>query len=386
MEKCVVYIGRSVPLATDHASDVVVFRHLKKLDLSGWRTCVFCPGDIGKTDLETEFDVLKPERRRAWWPPMRFGWSRKVWEFVWKAEARQHVKNSKATCIIAHLQGRAFDIAVDSAVALNLPIGVLVHDDFRNRREEQSLIRLLRRHHHAHFWCVTEGLKKIVQEMGATCASTLLPIPSSESQSHPLAQTERKVHSRKRIAIAGTLYETPKTLRAISKIAGEFGISLDIIPSPSSRPVVELGENVRVIEHFESAEACARHIADHCSALLVPYPLWDEPASNSRLLSLSFPSRVCEFSKLKMPIGVVASCGYEIARWCNQNLRSALLNNEKNLRNWLEAISTEDGWNKLARKVECASKAHFDPAKIHEDFEARLNSLCDRSNRDSGVF
>jgi hypothetical protein len=370
-----VYIGRQSPDLGKTASEAVICRHLDALIWEGVRVFTLVPGQLGTND--SKYSILAVPKRSWWWPPMRFGWPNWLWKAVWSIEAQNLLRDRQPDCILTLLQDRSFQIAARIAIRGNLPIGIFVHDDFRGTGEEAIFRKLVAKNKRVHCWCVSKELAVLTQEMGATFASLLLPIPGKPQPGHT---TKRHLETRKacrRIAITGALYKINKTLSAIMKIAQEENFDIDIITSPSSQIVPPLSPNVRCLDFFATPQDCMDHILSNCDGMLIPYPITEEDLSSAKFLAHSFPSRLCEFSSGGFPIAVLAKPNYSVSLWCKENLPKAILSNLDDFRTWLNSLDSFESRECAIEELTKCRNTHFSHNAINTQFRDEFTDLIE---------
>lgn len=374
---CLVFVGRRLPARNAHASEIVFYRHLLRIQKCGFTVGCAVPGAlVGSSNLDVPFDILQRTSRKWWWPPSAVlrHLPASVSDWIWRHEILDQVRKLSPDLIVSHVADRSFFQAHILAESLNVPFAAFAHDAPIHFCDEDipQLKRTLSRT--AKVWCVSRPLEKLMNQLGATKTSVLLPIPS---KSTPKAQS-RRIQEVRRLAIVGSVYEPCDSLKVIDQACERHGLQYSIIAPkpPSNLAELKRGEYVGF---FPTPEESLEYVSQNCSGFIIPYPMPCHGNSNVDFLEYSFPSRFLEISQLGLPILITSSPSFAISDWCQEKAPSLLATNSQEIDGWIEMFLSTDGHQALTQAVEKIHSECFDPDAIHADWEEDVIQLLSKN-------
>lgn len=374
-DKNLLFVGRQLPCHTAHASEIIFYRHLSRLQKSGVGVMCAVPGAlIGSGEHGTPFKVLRRRTRRWWWPPSSL--LRRLPPSyaagIWRREILNQVQQAAPQLIVAHVADNSFFQAQLLAEALKVPLAGFAHDapiHFSAHEMPRLQVALGKT---AKLWCVSKPLKELMTKLGASSSSVLLPIPSGnggKSLNPPQNDTRR-------LAIVGSIYEPTNSLKVIDEACDRYGLQYSII-APKPPTILADLKRAEYVGFFNTPEECLQYVSQNCSGFIIPYPMPSEVPSAADFLEYSFPSRFLEISQLGLPILITSSPGFAISDWCKENAPSLLAMNPQDVDDWMLRFLSQHSRSELGNAVQRLHENCFDPDAIHSVWEQDVLKLME---------
>ena len=377
------YIGDVFP-APPGGGSVLIYRHLHRLALEGWRVTVTVPAPAERPlPADHGFELRTLPGRRWWWPPARPTWPAMQWlrARLWTTALRQDPAWSEARpdAILTLLWGHASLTAAWLARAWDAPLAVVVHDLFREtalpprlRRDGERITRKVLASA-AHTWPVSDEMGEQLASLCAGTMTTLPPVP--EQGATPAGGWPVRFRSAPVVAHAGAFHpHHVDYLAAVARAAAKHGGTLLVLTPADNPALAQLRATGVLLRHqpaFSSSAEALRFLATEASALTIMYPL--DPAFY-RHPPTGFPSRLIEFSQLGLPILLAAPSDNPATRWARRHGWNFLLDRPdwSELESLIARLADEASWRALAAQMRTLSAQACDPEKIHRQFLAEL--------------
>lgn len=369
------FVLRQFPTKDSFASEVVFFRHIMSLLRKGEQLSVHCPRRVGSTS-SLPYKSVGPQRRQWWWPPMRFGTEGVVWKQIWRQQTRLTARSFSPDVIVSHLIPSLLDYAILAAEKVGAPLLLFVHDKFEES-VGQALERAAKKGVRISTVSVTRDLADLVSGFGVQDSRVLLPVPETWDEFPAMLPRDSPDRS---IAISGTIYHIPQTLRVLAQTAKHFGFAVKVVASPQSSVELKNIPNVQPIPFFDTAKECADFMVRSCRAIIVPYPIAEPSDAKANFLRASFPSRLVQFSQTGLPMAVVAPPDFAVSRWCANHCPELLATSAKEFGNFLQKL--DDPTATISQQTSTENLRQFFSAKaIHEDFHKIVSTVVAGNNR-----
>lgn len=385
--KRILYIHEEPP-ADGLGCEIVVKRHLLRLQDSGWEAAAVHSAAFGKNvTFPAGWRRVALPGRRSWWPPagrplsplhnLRLNLLRRAVE--------TGLKDWRPDIVLTQLYRRYPLLAAHCAARWKAPLGVFAFDQ-REVWEEDELERaqLTRESRHIlrsadRVWAVSEEMRAHYAELagpGSEAKFTVLP-PLPQGISASPAEWKPNFGTRPVMAYAGSLHEfhlpaMRLTAKALAAVNGEL-----LLVSREDNPALntlrrEFG-NVR-FQPFLPQEELVPFLAANASALLVAYSFDLEAQPWARL---SFPSKLIEFVHTGLPVLLIAPLGTALQNWANKVLWKGSIESSspEATRALVERASTRQGWSEMAEQSRRTAGGAFNPVAVHERFHDDLLAM-----------
>jgi len=381
MSKTFVCILFSLPSEVG-GSQVVIYRHLKRLEAEGHHIIVVTIDHYSKSNLlEKNWQyIFLPKRGGKLWPPYRFKY--KLLRNIRIGLLARYIINELDTPVdaVITLSWGIFPL-VASKVAQKLarPLATFVHDeeflftkDVRKRSVLKNIIiNTLGKSNHN--WFVSEEML-LKYENFVEKSSVLLPI----SDNHNLSREDNdNIKERLVIGVAGRVHKNHiKGLDQLATVLNNLDGSLKIVTFDRHEELLRLASkhsNVELIEFFSTSKECLSFLSKSCSCLLVYYPEIGE----QEWIKTSFPSKFLEYVQTGLPILVVAPSATSIYTWLQSRDISIMFETFQDERfvSFLRKLKSNDTWDHYSDISVQLAESDLNPHIIHEQFKRELFAM-----------
>lgn len=376
--KRILYVSSVAP-RQGLGGSIVVYRHLKYLQESGWQVSVLTNTRESKYLPSSWQHIILPDRK-WWWLPVRAAIpiTLKIRLHCWLLESRSLIIQSEPISVLTVLRDYYAPLAALISQKYDIPLSVIIHDDWKARstsKKHKLLIENLEKvvlNQASRIWPVSDQIHEKIDLENISKSRKLLPVPSGEIKE--FVTWSNKFSEQPVIGYAGNVY--PSFFPVIETVA-------KALKGPNGKLVLisKLGASIKECFSYESQRIfayplfqnnidAARFLAKECSCILVAHPFGD----NSDLMKSSFPSKLLEFSALGLPIMILAPKGTELSNWAIQNHWICYSENllTENVAHLINKLSNQKEWLDMANQSRKVSKNEFNPNTIHRQFLSDL--------------
>ena len=362
-------------------SAIIVFRHLRRLSMEGWRISII-------SDWGQELEYCKRERwpvfhlthRKPWWPPYNQASPllRRVRHWLWAGECARFLSGVRPNAVFTYLS--AFtdfmsQVALAYSSRYRVPLSVITHDDpacfakspadgVEMRRRYQGIVE------HAHQnWFASPQLAGIY-DLPPARRSTLPPIPEGYDAS-PVWKSEFAASPL--LVYAGNYWpaQIPLLARIGRETAAAGGRLMLVVKSSPEVEALCREESVLWLEPFRENREALCFLAENAAGLIVSY---SETSDSMPWIRTSFPSKLIEYAHLGLPIMIYAPGDSAVANWATErNFPDyATPQTPGAIGGFVESLKNGDAWRRKAAISKTFAATEFDPNRIQEAFEAGL--------------
>ena len=370
------------PPAQGTGSPVILDRHLKRLEIEGWKISIAIPENFLKTpiNLPQSWQIIPLISRRWWWPPFREEIPLLVTLrlFLWSLECENKMRKDYPSAILTLLYGVYPLLAANLSQRWNVPMSVIIHDQVelwaKSKNEykiiHQRTMNVLKKA--SRIWTVSSNLAS-VYNLSTEINKVLYPIP--EGAQRDISNIESRFNSNPIVAHAGSLhpFQFPNFYElaiALEKINGRL---LIVAPKDNST-LGKLQETFPSIIHqepFPKNQDVADFLYRNATSILISYSFSFEEQAWAKT---SFPSKLIEFSHLGLPLIVMAPTGTAISDWIKQHEEIIHIDKlEKDaVLTKLTGLTQKNSWIKMSELALRLSRNEFSPDNIQQQFEREL--------------
>ena len=370
------------PPAQGTGSPVILDRHLKRLEIEGWKISIAIPENFLKTpiNLPQSWQIIPLISRRWWWPPFREEIPLLVTLrlFLWSLECENKMRKDCPSAILTLLYGVYPLLAANLSQRWNVPMSVIIHDQVelwaKSKNEykiiHQRTMNVLKKA--SRIWTVSSNLAS-VYNLSTEINKVLYPIP--EGAQRDISNIESRFNSNPIVAHAGSLhpFQFPNFYElaiALEKINGRL---LIVAPKDNST-LGKLQETFPSIIHqepFPKNQDVADFLYRNATSILISYSFSFEEQAWAKT---SFPSKLIEFSHLGLPLIVMAPTGTAISDWIKQHEEIIHIDKlEKDaVLTKLTGLTQKNSWIKMSELALRLSRNEFSPDNIQQQFEREL--------------
>lgn len=381
------YISGTVP-CQGYGGFIVFYRHLQRLEQSNWKVSVATAEQfLAANEFPISWQILPIPTRRWWWPPYRKQQrgALALRMRLWRREIEHLVKGERPTAILTNLFDIYAVLAAFIAKAWNVPLVVVVHDDwelFSGSEDERRLIKQYKKivlDQASMVLPVSRRLGDTLGLNGSRKLQVMLPIPAGNTAK--FIEWNDRFQKRPVVAYAGKIYPgLEKTLQIVADCLKSVDGALLLVADSSDgtrERLTTVCSNIIYQARFNENSKAINFLAENSSCILVTYP-FDVSREDSKwkMLSSSFPSKFIEFSHLGMPVLLLAPPNTALADWAEDHrwLAWSDSTDQERLIQLLQGIADSSSWIKMAEQSRRVARNEFNPDVIQQQFERALLS------------
>ncbi|WP_197082359.1 hypothetical protein [Pedobacter sp. BMA] len=207
----------------------------------------------------------------------------------------------------------------------------------------------------------------LLEKYGAGAGELLYPIP--ESGSFGAKKFEDVNFTELQIGNSGLIFDDLhlEIIENIVKAAKTVNAHLQLItnlPEKLSAHIYSFGNNVKVIERFDTVTELLNYLSLSIDVLLVFYSF--KPDKEFRMFT-SFPSKFVEYCKLGLPVIIIAPPESSIGKWAVENKWLTYENTGEpaNIAATIAKLNNRDFWNNCQLQAQKYADTDFNPDEIH---------------------
>jgi glycosyltransferase involved in cell wall biosynthesis len=302
----------------------------------------------------------------------------------WTTPLARAMEEFRAEAILTVAHGHLLLAASQVARRLDLPLHVLLHDDWPTTMPgggwPGSALHARFKDVYAHAasrLCVSPYMEEEYRRRYGIPGSVLLPSRDSDT---PLAQVSRRVRRRDGFVLAycGSIpnQDYVLRLRGAAEAMGSLKGRLDIYTNVSNETLARMGlagANVRACG-FLPARELHRVVAETADGLLLPMSF---AIDDRATMSVCFPSKLVEYTAIGLPVIVWGPTYSAGVRWVSEHGGSALAVTESDQAAFRAAVqrlsSDKDLATDAAERLVAAGNAQFDSQVISARFRAGVS-------------
>ncbi len=367
---------------------IVLKRHLSRLSNNGWDISIIAPDySFNDIELENSWNIIKLPFRKWWWPPYRKSNKMllKMRLFCFYLHCRNKLKINKKTCILTSIPSNniLYPLFANFLSYIHKkPLFTFLFDQMelyekREKNIDQSknfIIKIL--NSSKVVWTVSENLKQIYKDdNNEKNIKILYPIPHGGIGQFKSWNDSFSVNPK--IIYSGYVYESQvKHLEDVSNALKRVNGTLEIITnitSESLKRLIDLQDNVKHNNYFNSNEDSLNYLYNNASLILVIHPL---NLDNEPWLNTSFPSKLIEYSHLGFPIIIISRDDTSLGVWAKENSWKAHLTNKnyKEMEKLFESLTKKTEWEDMSKDSVRLAKSLFNPNNIHNQFQSDIEA------------
>lgn len=271
----------------------------------------------------------------------------------------------QAGAVLSIVQGHLWLAAAEAARDLNLPLHLLIHDDWEQVCPSPARLhawhqRVFRDHlRHGSTWLgISPNMADEVRQNYGVPADVLYACRGTDA---PPAEVRVRPQAAALVgAYAGSIRGWPidRMLFPLAELLREAGGSSRLYCG-TPLATAELASRGIQQEDFSDAADLARKLEKHADFLFLPLPFSADYAEQIRL---AFPSKLADYTAMGLPIVAWAPAASGLARWCRENPRAILWSKDPDpasLRPLLEQLRSEGRRRELAAEALAAGQRYF---------------------------
>jgi len=291
------------------------------------------------------------------------------------------LRGERPTVVVTVLDSLYGLVAVDVAQRFQVPLAVIIHDDWvrlspgASEVERVAITRYQREVLDGADW-VWPVSAELANQVGVTPSAPgriLRPIPNGWAGA---SATWDARHERPTLVYAGSNYPglsdtLVRVARSLAEVSGRLHV---ITPGGESASELLAEPNVTLRPPFPTNREALEYIAANATATLIAYPF--SPHDTARLAT-SFPSKLIEYTHLGLPAVIVAPDDSSVARWAVNVgwTANACGLSDADLSPVVHRLANRDGWEAMASQSRRAAEGEFNPSTIHTQFMEDLEQL-----------
>lgn len=383
VNKHILYISHIMP-RQGTGGWIVMLRHLKRLEDSGWKISIAIPEQIIQNNqIPDSWKVIKIPSRRWWWLPVKdylIG-SLSLRILFWEIECKRALGKDRPNCILTILGDNYNLLAKSLSQSWNVPMSLIIHDDLRLRSQNQKDYDLVSKtsadiiKHSSRIWIVSQEMKESFNlDVGSQNVSVLRPIPEGKLK---FVEWRDEFSKCPIIAHAGSLFDFHVDyFQKVAKALEAFNGKLLIIAKKSNPALITLQSlcnNIIHREEFERNEDVIDFLYFNANCMLVCYPY---SGSQHKWTYTSFPSRLVEYMHLGLPYLVMADLSSSLGNWAKVNNWNAYIKEpDDNIFQFVSKLTQKHEWTEMASQSRTMAAEEFSATVIQSQFESELAIL-----------
>jgi len=381
MQRATIYfISETAPVNT-HASSVVFYRHLQKLNVDSYLIVWVTDNNsyqAKKSSFEGWETIILPNRQ---WhlPPYRGKGLAQQYRFnyYYRKYLRAAIQTGPAI-LVTHISGQFLaPFAAFVQRRMHLPLVSFFHDDILELNFHQNKRILIQNTEQileasSVVLTVSKGFETNWPKY-ASKFKILYPVPDVFKVSRRL-KSESEVMT---VGYAGAVYDEmipyfDKVLEYLSEAGHKMVIIGD--RAKTQRLGKRYPETLTCIDLFDTPAEASQYLVNHCKAMIIPYP---ETISEMPWIATCFPSKFIQYCQLDLPTVIIAPTASAIGEWCNDHqwkLYSSSYDSDS-LRRILNNITDE----RVKAQIATLNDGLFQPERIIQQFGSIVADLNKKS-------
>ncbi|MCB9283025.1 MAG: glycosyltransferase [Lewinellaceae bacterium] len=375
----IIFISPSIPRENSKSSDIVIYRHLEKLQKKGNNIFLitFEDGLRIKTPPK-EWTVISLPNHKWWFPPFRNYKLLKLIRYwiYFLFFSNNIIRKKKPDVILGYLWGTTlsgFDAFISRR--LNVPLCLFYHDDQKEFNIKKDATNIFN-----HEYQVVKNASALF-----TVSEKLIFCPNEFKNKHillpPIPEGYRNLkkdcYDNRKIIYSGLVQESHIGIfNEISSIISNSGWELEVITSGDSlKSFFDNQENrFSFRPFFEKTKDAIDYISQNAGALLVGYPINSISQGQAWMLK-SFPSKFTEYIHLGIPIIAIAPENSAFGEWCKKYKWPLYSNTTTSISSMINKLSNPQYWQEQSSICIETGNNLFSPDKIQEIFEMGIESV-----------
>lgn len=377
MKKHILYISTTLP-TLGFGSSVIIYRHLKRL--KDWKVSLISfPQELKEVHgIPKEWQIINIKEKKRWWPPLRYGVPAltHIRVTLLFKECESHFKKNRPNVVLNHF-GKNSLLAYALSKKWNVPLCLILHDRYEawakkeidKHMTKDMAMKIL--NHASRIWSVSRELAEFYKIRDSEKINILPPIPQGNSKGFPIWRDD--FLKSPVVGFAGSFHSHQLIhFRNIANIFESWGGKIIIVSKKNNEIKESLKDitNIEYFEPFEKNEEVINFLLRNASCILIPDSI-DPRAAGS---SLSFPSRLVEFSQLGLPMIIISQEGTALSNWAKSHKWIGYLEcpDMHSLEDKLRMVASKEGWKNMAAQSRNIALTEFNPDSIQEKFEGGL--------------
>ena len=360
---------------------MVLWRHLQRLEESGWTITVARIGAPVVEGLNPTWKALSLIRR-FWWPPCRVRnpslvkLRLQLLANQCSAQLGPHSPDAILT-VLWELEAR---LAASLSRKLGVPLSVLMHDQeelwatsvHQERFIRESAVEVLKQA--SQIWPVSDEMSLAYPIEDRTKVAQLYPLCGKANISSAI--WEDRFSKSPVLVHSGSLQEyqrdnLPIIADALAKVNGKLIVIAPVRQHGRLSSVIDRFKNLELVPELPRPSDVLEFISNNATGVLVSYSLHSEGQPWAKT---SFPSRLVEYSQLGMPVILCAQKGTAAYEWARREEWSGHISSPDDpiIPKIINGLCERTSWIRMAEQSRKAAIGPFDPDRIHEQFERQL--------------
>lgn len=353
------------------AGEQVLLRHFTRFKEEGVKVIIINTGNH-KNDFGFE-EINIPKR---WWhPPLRklTPWLTQLRINMMYKALRKEIQSNEPAAVLSLFGEYSNLLAYKISKKKSLNLYMIFHDDsvfnyFKKYRllsahQLHAIIKAT-----ACFFPVSKPMAELLEKHDAKASQLLYPIPE---QGYFRGKKFEDVNfSELQIGNSGLIFDDLhlEIIENIVKAAKAENAHLQLIsnlPKKLSALIYSFGNNVKVIDRFDTVTELLNYLSYKTDILIVFYSF---KLDKEFRMFTSFPSKFVEYCKLGLPVIIVAPPESSIGKWAVENdwLTYENTGDPANITAVIAKLKNRDFWNNCQLQTQKYSCTDFAPEQIHE--------------------
>ncbi len=377
-----IFFISELPPVNSHASSVVFYRHLTKLEAKGFK--IYWVTDVNsfnknKRELPETWQVIKLPNRKFYFPPYRsMGILQNLRFFIYyKFYLKKEIAKTEHPILMTYINGQFLSpLAAYLKIKTRSQLISFFHDDtleLNFQKNRKKIIFNTNRILNAStiVLSVTEELKNN-WSVHANKFRLFYPIP----ENYRLKAKKRFNPQQITIGYSGAIYrEIVPYLLLIANILKKTNNNLIIIGNRKYTKHLEqeFFGTVKCLDLFVTAKESNDYLIANCDAMIIPYP---DTLETMPWIKSCFPSKFLQYCQLNLPTIILAPNESAISKWCIKNDWSLYSNiyDEDIIRDMIIKITNET----LEGTIKPLRDGMFNPDKIQNELEVIIDDLISK--------
>jgi hypothetical protein len=376
----IIFISNTInPIADSGGGDIVMYRHLKKLQNEG-HEIYFIDCTVFSKPNKTEFNQIIIEKK--WWhPPLRRATPNLTFlrtYLYFKALSKQIQINSE-DIIISVLGEYSNLISYFISKTLTKNIFMFYHDDslFNEYGKKNVLTQKLTKKLIAItkiFFVVSAEMQHLLERYGAKTI-LLPPLPEQIGPEFKKSWNERFPQNLT-VGFSGSFYpnfhiDVIKVLaKSLESIGGEIRLSLTLEGSEKIM-LQNYSPAIKIKPFRKTSKELYEFLIKEINVILVFYSFKME--LELRMFT-SFPSKFIQYCQFGIPILIIAPPESTLGSWCIKNNWLAYVDkmDKKTVSDLVLKLKDKDFWLACSNQALFTAQNQFNPEYIHKIFENNI--------------
>lgn len=372
--KTIYFVGNNLNLKKDKgglgAGEQVLLRHFIRFRAEGIKVILINTGTY-KNDFGFE-EINLP--KKWWYPPLRklTPWLTQLRiNIIYKVLIKK-IQSNEPAAVLSLLGEYSNLLAYKISKKKRLNLYMIYHDDsvfnyFKKYRllSDHQLRIIIKAT--AYFFPVSKPMAELLEANGAKAHTLIYPIP--EQGSFVGQKFENVNFSELRIGNSGLIFndlhlEIIENIVKAAKVVNAHLQLITTLPKKLSAHIYSFGNNVKVIERFDTVTELLNYLSNQTDVLLVFYSF---KLDKEFRMFTSFPSKFVEYCKLGLPIIIIAPPESSIGKWAVENnwLTYENTGEPAKIATLIGKLNNRDFWNSARLQAQKYADTDFDPDEIH---------------------